>query len=213
MEGPQSTEKEIPHKNSSMVEKAMESRNDDHHARVVDEDAVLLVRAGRGDRAAFDRLYHKYYRVVTSYLARRNGCHDMLEDLVQEVFTRLWQNRKQFRGRSTVKSYICGIARNVLSNHKKRLLLRNRLGHDGLTKYFRVDPDVSSCQDFDAYANEFEDALERAVSRLTSKQRQAVRLCYFETLSSAFRGRLRQAHKHLRRLLSKTWAGENEHWA
>jgi RNA polymerase sigma-70 factor (ECF subfamily) len=175
---------------------------------VVDEDAVLLVRAGRGDRAAFDRLYHKYYRVVTSYLARRNGCHDMLEDLVQEVFTRLWQNRKQFRGRSTVKSYICGIARNVLSNHKKRLLLRNRLGHDGL---------------FDAYANEFEDALERAVSRLTSKQRQAVRLCYFETLSSqgamakragcsieAFRGRLRQAHQHLRRLLSSRRLREHE---
>jgi RNA polymerase sigma-70 factor (ECF subfamily) len=203
----------------------MESKNADHHARVVDEDAMLLVRADRGDPTAFSRLYEKYYPVVASYLIRRNGCHDMLEDLAQEVFTRLWQNRKQFRGDSTAKSYICGIARHVLSNHKKHLLLRNRLGHESLTKHFRANPDVSSPPDFDICAAEAEKTVRQAISRLTAKQRQAVRLRYFAAQSSqeamakregcsieAFRGRLRQAHEHLRRLLSKRWAGENEPW-
>jgi RNA polymerase sigma-70 factor (ECF subfamily) len=209
-----------------MVAKAMESRNADHQVGVVDEDALLLVRAGRGDHAAFDRLYHKYHPVVTSYLTRCNGCHDMLEDLVQEVFTRLWQNRKQFRGDSTAKSYICGIARNVLSNHKKRLLLRNRLGQMSLTKHSGVNPDVPSLPDHDIYPAEAEKILRQAISRLTAKQRRAVRLRYFVARSSqkamakregcsieAFRGRLRQAHKHLHRLLSRTWVRENEHRA
>ncbi|MHC4154167.1 MAG: RNA polymerase sigma factor [Planctomycetota bacterium] len=214
IEGSQSAEKEIPHKSPSMVEKAMESRNADHHARVVDEDAVLLVRAGRGDRAAFDRLYHKYYRMVTSYLARRNGCHDMLEDLVQEVFTRLWQNRKQFSGRSSAKSYIHGIAKYVLSEQKKRFSKQSAGSQNELRRYLSVNSHDSSAPDHKICSVEIKNTAQQAIARLTSKQMQAIRLSYFSGLSSqrtmaefancsveAFRGRLRQAHRRLRQLL------------
>ncbi|MHC4387744.1 MAG: RNA polymerase sigma factor [Planctomycetota bacterium] len=193
-----------------MVEKAMESRNADHHARVVDEDAVLLVRAGRGDRAAFDRLYHKYYRVVTSYLARRNGCHDMLEDLVQEVFTRLWQNRKQFRGDSSVRTYVLGIAAHALSDYKRLLSKQRAHGYGTLEKYRPVYLCRWPAPDTKIYFAEIKEALKRAVLELTARQREAITLFYSERLSSqkamanradcsveAFRSRLREAHKRL----------------
>ena len=82
-----------------------------------DEDTRLMQRAANGDFSAFVTLYERYFRIVMDYLASLDGNPSSLEDYVQIVFLRIWQNRGKFRGDSTFKTYLFGVARNVLSEN------------------------------------------------------------------------------------------------
>jgi len=184
-----------------------------HKRRWADWDLLLLQRAER-DPNAFETFYEKYCPLIVSYLTRHNSRSDPLEDLVQEVFARLWRNRKKFRGHSAVRRYVLGIARNVLSDHKKHSSRRSSVGWKRMRARIRSYADVSSRPDSDTYLTELKGGLAEAISELTSKQRQAINLYHFTNLSSqeamanrascsvdAFRSRLRAAHRHLHRSL------------
>ena len=62
-----------------------------------DEDVRLMLKAQRGDRQAYARLYGKYAPAVRRYIAGHNGRAEPPEDLVQEVFTRVWEHRGRYR--------------------------------------------------------------------------------------------------------------------
>ncbi|MHC4500192.1 MAG: RNA polymerase sigma factor [Planctomycetota bacterium] len=171
--------------------------------------------AASGDAIAFDRLHEKYLPIVTAYLLSLDRCCTSLEDLVQEVFARLWQNRNLFSGASTVNHYLYGIVRNVLSEERKRLSRQVSAEHSRLQKQPSDRPVGLSEPDLGVSRAEIEEAVEIAIARLTPKDRHAVRLFYFERLTSlgtmatrancsteAFRSRLRRARGRLRRLLS-----------
>lgn len=189
-------------------------KGDDLGARF-DEDTRLMAQVAGGDAIAFNRLYEKYLPIVTTYLASLNGCRASLEDLAQEVFARLLQSREQFRGNSTVKTYVCGIAKNVFSEQQRRLSKQISTEYNWFMKHYWARSDVSSETEATVCLLEIEEAVEKAMSALTPEQRQAVRVSYFEGKASskiiakgtnasteAFRSRLRRAKRRLYRLLS-----------
>jgi RNA polymerase sigma-70 factor (ECF subfamily) len=181
----------------------------------LDEDTRLMVRAAEGDSAAFERLYEKYLPVVTTYLVSLNGCDAAIEDLVQEVFMRLWQNRRQFRGDSTIKTYILGIVKNVLADHQRQLS-KQKVAPDGLfLEYVAARSNARSRPDAALRGAEIKRSVEQGILKLTAKQRQAIRLFYYQEMPSlramancancsieAFRSCLRQARRNLRQFLS-----------
>jgi RNA polymerase sigma-70 factor (ECF subfamily) len=192
----------------------MDSQNSKHRTAQLDEDTELMFRVVKGDPVAFDRLYQKYLVIVAAFLTRLNGCWTPVDDLTQDVFTRLWQNRRQFRGDSSVRNYILGIARNVSSDHKKLLAREIAHRHRVLQEHVLADMSNSPSPDIQSCLAEIKTALKSAISQLTAKQREAVTLFYFERLPSqeamaqragcspeAFRSRLRQAHTRLSRLM------------
>jgi RNA polymerase sigma-70 factor (ECF subfamily) len=79
-----------------------------------DEDTRLMLQMADGDNIAYARLYKKYFPVVVSYLASLNAHQNLLKSLAQEVFMRIWQNRKLFRAESSLKTYVFAIAMSVL---------------------------------------------------------------------------------------------------
>jgi RNA polymerase sigma-70 factor (ECF subfamily) len=84
------------------------------------EDAELLkaLRAGRQD--AFDSLYHRYFQRLYnfSYLRLRN--HADAEEAVQETFTAVFRCIDSYKGRSSLSSWMYGIAKNTINNHIRR---------------------------------------------------------------------------------------------
>jgi DNA-directed RNA polymerase specialized sigma24 family protein len=58
-----------------------------------DEDTRLMIQAAAGDRTAYERIYGKYHGTVVAYVKARKGRHGPCEDLVQEVFTRVWRTK------------------------------------------------------------------------------------------------------------------------
>jgi RNA polymerase sigma-70 factor (ECF subfamily) len=94
----------------------------------VDADRDLVTAAAGGDRRAFDELVRRYQGQVVN-LARAMTASDLdVDDMAQETFVRVWRSLKGFRGDSSFRTWLYGIAMNVIRTHLgRRSKLRSRL--------------------------------------------------------------------------------------
>lgn len=170
----------------------------------------MLPKVAKGDALAFERLYRKYYPIIVNYLVNLNGYQDSLKDVAQVVFSRLWEYRIRYRGDSTAKTYILGIARNVLSEERKR-----RLKEAKALRKWPLDQKMEqpACEPSKIDADtEAAMSLGSLISKLSLEQRQAIELIHQENMSphsaarkagcsiEAFKSRLKRAHRRLRQL-------------
>ncbi len=180
-----------------------------------DGNIHLMFRISRGDRQAFGQIYSKYYPVVKDYLSSLKCPGHSLNDISQEVFTRLWKYHKCFRGNSAVKTYLFGIAKHIWSDKQ---------GRDHLAKHFYLNRSPSSPlvtpSPFWALGAEKErreliEAIEEVLARLPSGMQEAVRLVHLLGNSKkkaaklagcsdeTFRRKLRRGMERLRELLDQ----------
>ncbi|MGI0149790.1 MAG: RNA polymerase sigma factor [Thermoplasmata archaeon] len=81
----------------------------------------LLRRVAAGDSEAFERLYEAYRKPIANYLYRLCFDRALVEDLLQEVFVRIWRAAASFRAESKVSTFFFRIATNVWINESRRL--------------------------------------------------------------------------------------------
>ncbi|SDU21373.1 RNA polymerase sigma factor [Desulfobacula phenolica] len=93
-----------------------------------DQDAELITAAGKGDQKAFERLVQKHGAALFNFLLRYLGDRTTAEDIVQEVFIRIYTSVHKFKKMTGVKasSWIFKIAYNLSINEIKR---RKRYKH------------------------------------------------------------------------------------
>ncbi len=77
------------------------------------DEADLIARCRRHDRAAHDELYHRFRRQVAANLYRVLGDRSDLDDLVQEVFVIAFRGLERFRGDARLSTWIYRICVNV----------------------------------------------------------------------------------------------------
>jgi RNA polymerase sigma-70 factor (ECF subfamily) len=76
----------------------------------IDDEVVL--RARRGDRAAFVRIVEEYQKPIFNYVLRMVGDRELAEEITQDVFLRVHQNLDRFSFRSKFTTWLYRIARN-----------------------------------------------------------------------------------------------------
>jgi len=98
--------------------------------RIDDIENDLIVQLQEGNRAAFKLLFEKYgsrlYQFSLKYLREKEDA----EDLLNEVFLKIWENRRTLKTDTSFKSYLFTIAYN---NIRQRFLKKSRE-----EKYIRV---------------------------------------------------------------------------
>jgi len=87
------------------------------------EDLALVERHCRGDARAFDEIYRRFDHMVYGLALRLSASDDLAADLTQEIFLRVFRYIGQFRGRSSLKTWVFRIA----INHCRSCLGRRRL--------------------------------------------------------------------------------------
>jgi len=95
----------------------MSELNDDKTAEQVQE-ARLLERARQGDSGAARELFERYRPQVRRLLVRQ-APREEVDDLVQETMIAGWAGLSRFQGKSSVFTWLSGIARNVRSNRAR----------------------------------------------------------------------------------------------
>jgi RNA polymerase sigma-70 factor (ECF subfamily) len=139
-------------------------------------------RARDGDSAAFARLYEKYLPLATAYAASFGGRVTSAEDIAQEVFLRLWDRRRDYRGQAKVNTYIFAYIHNVCLE-EGRLRTKHKTLSDPLCRSSRRTTVVPLAPEEQAIRIETNERLGRALSGLSETQRQALRLRYTEGMS------------------------------
>lgn len=76
-----------------------------------DVDAAALRRVVQGDGEALAELYERHGTVVFRYLLRLTGDRQLSEEVLQDTLLAAWRSASRFEGRSTVRTWLLGIAR------------------------------------------------------------------------------------------------------
>ena len=83
-------------------------------------EALLLEKAKKGDKEAFNLMVTKYQPRIMSVLYGFLKAHSDAEDLTQQTFIKAWTNIKKFRGDSSFYTWIYRIAINLAKNFVKK---------------------------------------------------------------------------------------------
>lgn len=81
------------------------------------EDGPLLLRLKEGDIAAFDEIFTRYAGPILTYIRSRLEGSGEAEDILQEVFMRLWHKRQSIVIRSSFRNYLYTIVQHCISDH------------------------------------------------------------------------------------------------
>ena len=175
----------------------------------------LTRRLERGDAAALTEVYNAHRARVWTVARRMIGDSALAEDLVQEVFIRLPQAIRRYRGESSLGSFILGIAINNSKHYVRTAARRRQLAERQATE---SPPAASPSPDAAMDDHRLADAIARALDELSLAQRAAFVLCEVDQQTSVqaaailgipdatVRTRLHAAKQRLRqRLIEGGW--------
>ena len=83
-------------------------------------DAELLEASKRGEHAAFGTIVERYQDIVCAVSYSRTRDQALSEDVAQETFLAAWRQLDQLREPSRLRSWLCGIAKNLAAKARKR---------------------------------------------------------------------------------------------
>ncbi len=77
----------------------------------------LVVKAQQGEKEALQTLYNHFFNQIYYYIySRINSLHDT-QEITSEVFLSIVEGIKKFKGESSFKNYIFGIAKNKIRDY------------------------------------------------------------------------------------------------
>ena len=82
-----------------------------------DDEQYLLDALSRNDKKAFEKLFTTYYPKIKRFLTGFLDTQEEGEDLAQDVFVKLWQNRLSFAHVENLNAYLYRMAKNTLYDH------------------------------------------------------------------------------------------------
>ncbi|MEY2846321.1 MAG: hypothetical protein RL076_1867 [Chloroflexota bacterium] len=149
------------------------------------DDQLVITAVAQGDSQALEVLYDRYSAVVYRLAFRMLKNREQSEEIVQEVFWRVWRRSASFeRERGRVAQWIFGIAHNLCIDEMRRMRARPNPMYDNdenplIPQLVDDHVDVPAT----AWANEQRRVIISALASLPSAQRQAIELAYFNGLS------------------------------
>jgi len=143
------------------------------------KDEQLVEWSLTGDRDAFGGIVRRYQSLVCSITYGATGSLSLSEDLAQETFVTAWRNLTELRDATKLRSWLCGIARNLTNNFLRRGQhepTRGAESLDDIAELAAAEPSPSA----EAVSREEEAILWRALERIPDSYREPLILFYRE---------------------------------
>lgn len=134
-------------------------------------------------QAIFHRLYDDYHQDVFNFLIYLVKNRAAAEDLAHEVYVRVLRAYDRFEGKSSEKTWLFSIAKNVAIDYFRKMAVRER--HTFATFDWEVEQLVSPTEtpeEFAELSDQMRELLE-ALERCTGDQKMVIVMRYFQELS------------------------------
>lgn len=145
------------------------------------EDSEILEKFAQENtrEEAFRLLLNKYQQKIYWHIRRMVIDHDDTDDLVQDVFIKVWKSLSNFRSDSQLFTWLYRIATNESVTFLNRKKLRNSVSLDESEGQSLIETLAESSY-FDG--NEAQMKLQKALLTLPEKQRLVFNMKYFDDL-------------------------------
>src|SRR5687768_3667490 len=84
------------------------------------ESFALMARLAAGDSSALEGLYERWGGPVLSFVERMCGDRATAEDLLQEVFVRVWRAAPRYEPTAKFSTWLFQVARNATLNELEK---------------------------------------------------------------------------------------------
>lgn len=151
------------------------------HAQVF-TDAQLLALIGRGENWALSEIYNRYAGLVFSIALRALSDRASAEEVVQGVFTKVWQHARKYRvERGKFSSWLINISRHESIDELRRRRVRpvTRLGDEKLLATLASDEDLLP----DTQAALERARVHEALQKIPPKQRMVIELAFWDGMT------------------------------
>jgi RNA polymerase sigma-70 factor (ECF subfamily) len=140
------------------------------------EELYLLEELRLGNQVAFTMLFRKYYRDLVIFGGNFLHDKDLCEDIVQNLFLKLWTHREKLEIDSSFKSFLLRSVQNsCLDELRHRKVVQEHENYSGL-----MDPaDHQDTEDYVLYSD-LKSSLDEAMEKLPVVCREAFQLNRFE---------------------------------
>ena len=156
-----------------------------------DPDVRLMLAVRDDDGSAFEELMRRYQDRLITVLDHLVGNRDQAEDLAQDVFLRIYRSRKSYVPGAKFSTWLFTIANNVASNARRSRSRRKEVNLDlrpaTTTGIHSIDELAQAASGLmptrQVDKAEMRDIVRSAISTLNERQRLAVLLSKFESMS------------------------------
>ena len=126
----------------------------------------------------FNEIVKDYSERVYWHVRRFVNNHEDADDLVQEIFLKIWTALPSFRGDAQLFTWVYRIATNETLNWLRREKIRSAL------RFTTIDAEMERRIDSDPFfdGDAADRALSKAVAKLPEKQRQVFVMRYYDEL-------------------------------
>lgn len=144
-------------------------------------DKALILQVSEGDEYAFRLLFDQYRNKIYSIAWKIIRVKSVAEDVVQEVFIKLWINKEKLAEVENLDAYLNTITRNHILNNLRKVAYEQTFLED-LVREHSVS--VNNVSDPVLY-NELQDLVHKAIQRLSPRQKKVFQLSRTEGLKHA----------------------------
>ncbi len=141
-----------------------------------DEDLVLIDRISEQDKSAFELLYRRYYGRVFHFVLRMVQQRELAEEVVDDTLFAIWRTSVSFQRRSSVSTWIFGIAYRQGLTAISRQSRRSEIDNDqqALAEVTHVDDQYDLSRSISS--NELFNELSKAVAALSTDHQAIIEL-------------------------------------
>ena len=141
-------------------------------------DGTLLLRIASGSESDLGVLYDRFERPVYSLAYRMLGDGMEAEDVVQDVFVKIWNKALEYRSeRASLSTWVLSITHHTAIDHLRRRQARATVDVEAAVLEAHPDPRSSTESLLDAVG------IQRALERLEPQERSLVELAYYDGLT------------------------------
>lgn len=140
-----------------------------------EEEASLLEGLKKGDSSAFTAIYRKFWYPMFQVVYRKTGRREVAEEIVQDIFTRLWRERQTLSVTHLSRYLFSAVRYEVIDHFRKRVM------HDDIDDCLQ---DLVLMEDIGTentiLLNDLMETIDKGLTGLPEKSREIFRLSRFQ---------------------------------
>jgi len=142
------------------------------------DQSKLLYELSQGNELAFTKLYNEYKNVVFSTALKITKSRMLAEEVVQDVFLKIWQNHENLAEITNIENYLFIISRNHIFDMIKKIARDTSLVVDSNYKSTSTNDTEDAIKD-----DQYNVILNQIVDQLPPQQQKIYKMAKWDGLS------------------------------